>query len=302
MWSYTKLRNTYGTLSGDSSSANLSLGDTLINDAYRRITASATWPFLEKTDTADTVASQQGYEEPAGIGALIGVTVTVSSQIYRLTPVPNRRAWDRLNQSSFTSDTPSHFWRQDGKTYVFPTPASAGNTITWAYRARVAELKMADYTTGNVSALANGASAVTGSGTSWTAPMAGRFIEITPTDTANQSGDGLAYEISAVGSTTSLTLKKAYGGLTISGNTAYTLGQCPILPDEFRSLPLWDALEVYFTSVMPDTTRAQLYRGRKMEMEKALKDAYLDRVRGPEIADEGDMHGENPNNYPESIG
>jgi len=64
------------------------------------------------------------------------------------------------------------------------------------------------YTTGTVS-VTNGATAVVGSGTTWTSAMVGRSIML----------GGLYYPITAVADTTHLTISPAYAGADLSGDT-----------------------------------------------------------------------------------
>jgi hypothetical protein len=76
--------------------------------------------------------------------------------------------------------------------------------------------------------------------------MVGRYIRINYIDTVN-TGDGLWYEISAVSSTTSLTLTRKYGGNTITAGSAnYTIGQMPLLPEAYHDLPWIFAAGMYW--------------------------------------------------------
>lgn len=72
-----------------------------------------------------------------------------------------------------------------------------------------------NYSTGSVTALTNGLKAVTFSGTSLDNTFIGRFIRI-----GSEMRD---YEITAVGSTTSCTIKDPYEGTTISSSTSYEI-------------------------------------------------------------------------------
>lgn len=276
MKSYTALRDLYGTLTNNDTSANKTLGDQLINDAYRLITSARDWDFLQRTKTDNTVASQQFYNLPADYDSLVNVTVTIGTTVYTPRECPSKVQWDILNATtSWTSNFPEWFFVFNGQLGFYPTPSSStSGAITYTYRKRVRDLSSADYTTGNVSAITSGALAVTGSGTTWTAPMASRFIKFTPTDTANASGDGLWYEISSVGGATALTLTDAYLGSTISSNTAYTIGQMPLLPEPYQVLPVYKATEVYFTTINPELERAQMFKQQYEEYYSRLLADY----------------------------
>lgn len=302
--SYTELRNLFGTLTNNDSSTNLALGDQLVNDAIRRICASFNWPWLEKTASISTTASTQFYSLPNDYDRLIDVTVTIGSNRYSPIECPSRDMWDRLNlNTSTTSDTPEYFFIFNNQVGFYPIPASTtSNAITISYRRRVANLSLADYSTGNVSALTNGATAVTGSGTTWTTPMGGRWIKITPTTTAGQSGDGMWYEVASVGSATTLTLSKAYAGTTITGNTAFVLGEMSVLPESYQDLPVYWAAFVYFSSVQPEVNQAGQYKSMYEEMFGNLKRDYSMKSSSPVMDDGTDHWMINPNLTVSNIG
>ena len=261
MMTFTALRNLYGVLTNDTSSAALTVGDSLVNTAYRLITSAKDWDFLQRTKTDSTVASQQFYNLPADYDSLVNVTVTQGTTVYTPRECPSRVQWDSLNATtSWTSNFPEWYFIFNGTIGFYPTPSSStASAITYIYRKRISDLSSADYTTGNISAITTATTAVTGSGTTWTAPMAGRYIRVTPTDTALASGDGLWYEVSSA-TATAIVLSDAYLGSTISSNTAYTIGQVPVLPEPYQVLPVYKAVEIYFSSIMPDTPKAELYR------------------------------------------
>jgi len=91
----------------------------------------------------------------------------------------------------------------------------------------------ADYTTGTISNTA-GSRTVTGSGTTFTDAMEGRWIKIS----------GRWFEIETYVSTTSLTLTKA----TITGCSSYDthLGEMSILPGPFHDMLWKGAVALYF--------------------------------------------------------
>jgi len=62
--SYTISKNLYGSLTNNIETANLTLGDQLINDSIRAICAMKDWSFLEKVRTLTTVANTQGVNLP----------------------------------------------------------------------------------------------------------------------------------------------------------------------------------------------------------------------------------------------
>lgn len=253
MKSYTTGRNLYGSWTKNTASGNLTLGDQVANDAYRHICAMKDWPFLERVRTLLTTASTQAINLPYDCDQVREVSVIPTGQTTRYTPKlsPSAEHWDMLNSSTFTSDTPEWYFVRAGQLLLWPTPASSNNTVYVTQKCRVIDLSIADYTTGTIVSIANGGTAVVGSGTSWTAQMVGRYIRFTYSDTAN-TGDGVWYEISAVGSATSITLVRAYGGTAIAaGSAAYTIGQMPLLPESFHDTP-WKAAAADYWSKEAD--------------------------------------------------
>jgi hypothetical protein len=248
MKSYTTGRNLYGTWTKNTASANLTLGDQMANDDYRALCSLKDWPFLERSRTLSTVASTQFMNMPYDCDQVREISVVPNGSTIRYVPKlsPSQAHWDHLNLTTFNSDIPQWYFTLSGQIGLWPRPSSTGNTVTVIQKTRVIDLSATDYTTGNIVSITNGATAVVGSGTSWTNQMVGRFIRITLSDTAN-TGDGVWYEISAVPSATTLTLVRAYGGNTISaGSAAYTIGQMPLLPEAFHDLPWQFASGTYW--------------------------------------------------------
>lgn len=239
--SYTTGRNLYGTLTKNTASANLTLGDQIANDDYRAICSLKDWPFLERLRTLTTIASTQFYNLPYDCDQVREIAVIISTKRYVPKQVPDRAFWDKLNVNAFTSDIPQYWFTFAGQLGLWPKPATAGNTINVTQKTLVIDLGSADYTTGTIVSTSTtaGVTTVTGSGTTWSTSMVGRYLRITPTDAAaTLVGDGLWYEIASVPTTTTLTLVRAYGGTTIAAaSAAYTIGQMPLLPEAYHDLP-----------------------------------------------------------------
>jgi len=255
--SYTTLRNQFGTLTANTTTENLALGDQLINDSLRYLTTR--FFFNEKTATTVTVANTQDYALPYNIKTLVNVFITIGNIRYQLREAPTRQFWDSLNFVPYTSDIPQFYYIFNKRLYVFPTPSSSSNTITYVYKSRLRDLSMADYTTGSVSAT-SGSTSITGSGTTFISDMADRWIRLTASASADPTGDEQWYQIASVSSTTALTLYNSYGGNTVTGAN-YVIGEMPLLPEDYQDLPVYRACEVYYTTRVPDATRAELFKG-----------------------------------------
>ena len=252
MKSYTVARNQFGTLTNNSSTTNLALGDQLINDSLRYLTTKYFFNERSFTVPGGTIASTQNYDLPYNIKTIINVYVNVGNIRYQLTESPTRQFWDSLNFVPYTSDIPQYYFIYNKQIYLFPTPASSGNTITINYKQRLRDLSQPDYTTGTV-VVTNGSTVVTGTGTVFTQDMVGRWLRVTA-----PTGDQNWYEIGSYTSATVLGLVNQYQGTTVT-TTAYTIGEMPLLPEDYQDLPIYRAASVYFTSIVPDAGRADMY-------------------------------------------
>jgi len=250
-----------------------------LNDGHRNVCSMKDWDWLFERYTIATVANQQAYKYPAYCEKPRSVVVTVSSITHTPIEITSRSDWDFINQTTQTSDTPQFWYAYNGEINLYPRPASNGNSIIIDSKVKIKDLSIADYTTGSISELANGGTAVTGSGTSWTASMAGRWIRITESDTANK-GDGQWYKIASVASTTSLTLLRAYGGTTITAGSAnYTIGQMPLLPEFSHLLPAYWAASEYW--LHNDATRGEKYLNKYKELLGELVTAESSKTSSP---------------------
>lgn len=227
---------------------NVSLLMQYWNDSVRTMCniRGGRWWFLETTETDLTEASTSAYPMPARIRKIMSLTVTVGTTVYTPKPIYDVDIWNSILASELgDSDVASFYYVQDNQILIQPAPSSAGNTITIKGRVNTRELEIDDYTTGNVLTMVNGSTAVVGTGTTWTAAMAGRYLRITHSDTANK-GDGYWYEIASVTDATNLVLSAPYQGTAITaGAAAYTIGQMTPIPEAYDMAPLYRALALW---------------------------------------------------------
>lgn len=285
MLSYTGARNLFGDLVNNSSSGVLTLADTLINQRRRVILTARNWWFLEKPFTLTTIASTQFLDIPGDIDRLTSDPyVTVSSTRYTPREAPSRAFWDNLNETSYTSDFPEYWYLFNGQLGLYPTPATAGNTITFTAKQRVRDLNVADYTTGAITTTATTANVttVTGSGVTWHTGMIGRWIRITDGSAANTlSGDHQWYQIATVPTSATLTLENPYGGTALAAASAtYAIGQMSILPEAYDELPVFLALQIYFASIEPNSEKATLYASMAKDLYTQLLADHANKTGG----------------------
>lgn len=247
MKSFTTMRNLYGSMTNNIETANLTLGDQLINDSIRTVCniRGGRWWFLERVKTLSTVASQQAYQIPGTLRKVIDVTVTVGTQLYPTTVIYDDTTWNQILAANLgESDVPQFVYQQGTQLLFSPYPASNGNTISIRGRIGNPDLTIADLTTPTVTSIANGATTIT-INAGGLASMAGQYIRITNTGAAN-TGDGVWYEIASATATT-ITLVAPYQGTSISAaTTACTIAQMSPIPEPYDMAPVYRAVALYW--------------------------------------------------------
>lgn len=294
MKSFNTLYSYAASITNNASSTTLTLLKQFINDSQRLLMQSFDLYTSEKSTTATTVASQQAYYLPADCYKLNDVTVAVGTYTYRPREITSRIDWDNINLQTFTSDYPSWYFVYNEQVLFYPTPSSNGNTITYNYKKKVKDMSAADYTTGTITTLANGGTAVTGSGTTWTAAMVGRYFKV--------DADGFWYEITAVGSATTLTIKRVYMGTSIAaGTSAYTIGEMPSVPEAYHEALALRAVALYFKQ-QNDLVRARTYEEMYDAEEAKMRADYSSKTTDVSVDSMGTSRQINPNWFPSSIG
>lgn len=206
--------------------------------------------FLEAVKEMATVADQEGYQIPNGFRKLMSIVIwseaTTAGVPYTPEMVFDPAIWNKIKQAKLgTGNLPLATYVEAQKYYIQPVPSTSGLLIQLRGRLQTNDLSIADYTTGTIVSVANGGTAVVGSGTTWTQDMVGRYIRITQT-TAAKGGDGYWYQIGGWTDATNITLLKPYEGTTISaGAAAYTIGQCSFIPEAYEMAPLFRAVAIY---------------------------------------------------------
>lgn len=269
MKTYTELRNRtaqYCNVNTADTTA-MALIDDNINDSIRTICnlQGGKLRFLEATKDMTTVAGQETYQIPNGFRKLIDIMIYSGSgassaeTIYSPEMIFDPTKWKLILQYRLGTASTPYFTYVENTTYkIQPIPSVTGNLIRLRGRLQTRDLTIADYTIGTITSIANGGTAVVGSGTSWTADMVGRYIQITNTTAAN-GGDGFWYQIGSYTSATSIGLLKPYEGASITGGTAsYTIGQCSVIPEAYDIGIVYRATALYWDN-QGDLERAKSY-------------------------------------------
>lgn len=272
----------------------------MINDAHRYLLQE--YFFNERSTAIATIAQQQGYPLPYNYSKLKTGTLTIGNLKWTPTEILTREEWDNLNVFPYYSDIPNNFFIYDGKFNLWPIPSTTGNVIAFNYQIRVPDLSIADYSAGTV-AVTNGSKVVTGTTTSWLAtylPVAGSvknlnlWIHFT-----SPAGDSNWYQIDTIDSATQLTLLNNYDGAN-STTVSYTIGQMPLLLEDFHDLPAYRALMIYFSTINKNPVAAKqftdLYNAgiEQLDTYAGSKALQVDLSMQAQVL--------NPNIFPQNIG
>lgn len=246
---------------------------------FTQNSTTITWqPPLTETATAtiDTVGVQ-AYPIPATVSKIKNDTITVGQLVYTPAPVQSIQEWTLLNALPYTSDIPNYFYIYQNQVMFWPIPSTSGNVITFNYKARVPNLSFSDYSTGTLSSIAVGDNSITGTLTSWN--TTGAFplntdlsffnlaLQITP-----PSGEGIWYPISRFTSDTEVLLATPIQNAPSATASAYTIGQLPLLHEDFHDMLVFGALKIYYSSIAEDEKKFNQYSGLYAERLELLED------------------------------
>lgn len=269
-------------------------------DSLRYLT---TKPYLnERSYTTPTVNGQQFYNLPPQVKKLINVTINVGNVLWQPTETTSRSYWDYLNTINYQNNFPSKFYVYNGQLGVWPIPSSSGNTITMNYKTRIADLSMPDVTNVTVSgtvSVVNGTTTLIAGTNTFVNWMAGNYVRIPHSSTNATNGDNQWYQIQSVSSGTTAILANPYTGATVT-NGNFTIGEVPILPEDYQDLPLYRVGYIYYTTRFPDPTKSQLYQSLWTTGEKALDEEFLSKTTSVVVGN-SDQPMINPNLFQSSI-
>lgn len=272
---------------------------------------------VNNSTTAVESQGVQSYTIPAQISKITSEYIQVGQLRFVPVPIHTRVDWDRVNFLPYTSDIVNYVFIYGGQIKFWPIPSTTGDIIQFNYKARVPDFSFiyqggntawtqgnipTDYTLGTVTPPAVGGTSITGVSTAWN--TTGGFPLNTDVSYFNlffridpPKGDGIWYPIAQFNSDTSLTLASAMQHQSSSSAGAtYSIGQMPLLQEDFHDmLPYWFLLD-YFSTIVPDTNKYKQIRARYDELLELLsayagtKSILVDLDAEPVLS--------NPNNYP----
>lgn len=221
------------------------------------ITVTSTTTFTYTMTTAPTITTatvSQYYPYPLGEVSIDGIFITIGSVNYPLQIINSTMNWNQLNAISIqASAIPQFYFPRRDDFGIWPTPQTAyAGTIYYHYRDR--GLTIADYITGTVD-LTYGSTKITGTGTTFTAAMVGRWFSVT---SPTVSGQGLWFRVTSYTSATVIDVSQAWANATTTGAT-YRIGQTPEVPEEGQEVLLAGIMADYYTYIRKDTANSKFF-------------------------------------------
>jgi len=246
---------------------SFSSGDTFITQFVRNSTAIS-WPsgLSGSATTSISLSGLQYYPAPPNFSKMKTLTITIGALKWTPKEVLSRQEWDELNVFPYYADIPNNFFiypagNQGVQVGIWPIPSTTGNVLTYNYKYRIPDLSIPDYTTPGTISVNQGSTTVTGTTTSFT-PTTNQQLESRWIQIAQNKGDNLWYQIDHISSATDITLFTPYQGINVTNAAAssYTIGQMPIIMEDFHDMLLWKALAYYFTSIVDNKGKREEYQ------------------------------------------
>lgn len=234
---------------------------------FRQGSTAITWqsPLTSActTTTLDAIGVQ-GYPIPANISKIKNATISVGQLVYTPAPIRTIQEWTLMNALPYASNIPNYYYIYQNQVLFWPIPSSSGQVITFNYKSRVPDLSFDDYSTGTLSSIGVGDNQITGTSTVWNS--VGTFplntdlsffnlaLRVTP-----PSGDGIWYPILRFTSDTEVLLASPIQNAFSTTATAYTIGQLPLLQEDFHDMLVYGALQTYYSSIVSNDSAFKKY-------------------------------------------
>ena len=244
-----------------------------MNLGYKQILARFRRDQNSDSQTASTVADQRAYMLPPNFLRIKGEGVSFSygGVLTLLGHVQSEGLWTRFTETDQTSARPERYFIRTrfgaGGTEILldPIPSVVG-TLRIDYEANDRNLNVDKYTTGTI-ALTNASTTVTGTTTTFTNAMVGRYLRVN-----DATGDGFWYRIASFTSTTVMALEQKYDGGNVTG-VNFEIAEAFALPEEMQILPVYYFLERYFAK-KKDQVQSRLYANMWTEVWEQARADY----------------------------
>lgn len=250
MLSWTDLQNKAVRLSRDTTAGTLTQLQQDMNQGYQLFNSKLSRYFSRKQQFTDVIEGQAIYQTPVDSIRIIGMTVQTGSGSSSYSPpikeIRSEYEWRLIKTTpNYASSWITYYYvLGNDEIEVWPIPSSdIPNGIRFYYQVQDHFLSVDDFISGNnaqTCTVTNQGTLVTSTGTSFTTQMIGLWFQLTGVT------DLTWYEIVDVPTTSTLTLKSAFVGIS-GGSQAFRIGQMPIIPQEYHDAIVDYALYRFFS-------------------------------------------------------
>lgn len=243
---WTEMETKAQRLAKDNNSDTLTQLKEDMNTGYHMFNAKLSRYFSRKQQFTSLVAGQQLYQTPIDCVRVMGMTVIVTQNYSPvLKEIRSEFEWRQITSYPMQSNWPTYYYMLgNDELGLWPIPSQdVANGLRFYYQPQDHDLSIEDVTSTSTSStvsVTQGSATVTASSTVFNADMVGLWFQITGVT------DLTWYEITEA-TTTTLTLKSAFVGITGSGK-AWRVGQLSIIPQEYADAPMHYALGNYFSA------------------------------------------------------
>lgn len=243
------------SLANDDSASTLTFLKLMANEGYKKVLAKIDVEDVEEEAETVCVIGQRAVQPPVGTRKISNVIIVDGTSRTPLVEIKSRTAWERITGSENTG-IPQFYHVQPRKglggikLHVDPKPGLA-YTMVLVFESTAKSLSQEAYTTGTA-AINKDSVEVTGTGTTFTPQMVGRYIKFTAGD-----GDGMYYKVISYTSATVIEIENYYEGENYSGT--YEIVELFELPEDAHMAPLYYSLWHYYAT-RRDKQQAAIYK------------------------------------------
>lgn len=252
MLTWTELINKSVRLSRDTTPGTLEQLKQDMNTGYQLFNAKLSRYFSRKQQFTDVITGQSIYQTPVDSIRIIGMTVATADGVNSFSPpvkeIRSEYEWRLIKTVPNYSSNWATYYYVLGNDEVEIWPVSSSdipNGIRFYYQQQDHDLSVEDVVSSalvpaQTCTVTNGSVTVTSTGSTFTAQMNGLWFQLTGVT------DLTWYEIVDVPTSSTLTLKSAFVGIT-GGSQSFRIGQMPIIPSEYHDALANYALYLYFS-------------------------------------------------------
>jgi hypothetical protein len=290
MLTWTDLQNKAVRLSRDTTAGTLTQLQQDMNTGYHIFNAKLSRYFSRKQQFTDLVAGQQIYQTPVDCVRVIGMTAQTSTGSSYQPPIKEVRSefeWRQINApTNYSSSWISYYFMiGNDELALWPIPsADVTNGLRFYYQVQDHDLSVDDIVSSSLSpaqtvTMTNGSTLVTSTGSTFTSELVGLQFQVTGVT------DLTWYEIVAVPTSSTLTLKSAFVGNSGSGLN-FRIGQLPIIPGEYHDALVNYALYLFFSGKGNENRATQHLNLYNAAVEDAVQE-YSSSTEGNVIFSDG---------------